>query len=262
MANKDKPEDKKEEVKDDIETKDLGSLDEEHKKAQAEVDEPEVEEEVDELDEDEEEEVEDKPKDEVIAPPVEPEEDKPVDETKVKIKGADGKTYEVSSIDDLPDDFEPTSYKELAKASVELAEKAQTDKANSAKKEEERLKKEEETRVTALQESWNTEIKELTKSGLIPKDKGESEKLVQKVYDYMGDELKDGNLIEKFSTGFKAYMYDQDSKDRVKKDAVEKKDKGSMVMGSGGTGGKPKYMEAPPSGLTLDQVHHQVLQSL
>lgn len=227
---------------------------------------------------------EDKP--EPVAPPVEPE--KPVEqpsvdtditkpgESKIAIRSIDGKTYYFNNREEVPDDFEPTNYKELMNASTAFAKKEQADEAIAAANEEARVNAETEAenqkRVESMTQSWENDAKSLTESGLLPKDPKANEEAKNKVYDYMDAEMKKGNVYTSFNQAFKAMMWDeQQKKAKAEKRAEDeaKKKRGGMVQpGSGGSSAPStsvrgnRIIEAPPTGAGLDAIHRKTLETL
>lgn len=174
---------------------------------------------------------------------------------KIKVKSFDGKTYYFNNLDEVPDDFEPASYKEWGRAVQDFTDKA----ANDRQAEIDRAKAEEqkatERRVNDMQKSWDKDIKDL---GLT------KEKDIDEVYSYMESQLKEGVVIDNFKQAYKAMKWDRTEEERVKQENKMKKLRGGMVQG-GGTmppeGGR-KVFEAPPRGVSLDAVHQNVLRNL
>lgn len=186
---------------------------------------------------------------------------------KIAVKGFDGKTYYFNNLDEVPEDFEPSSYKEWGRAVQRFTDKAQNDK----KDEEERLAKQAEDekveRLKTIKAGWKRDIDQLTESKALPEDEKERQEVIDKVFGLMNDELTKGRVLE-FAPAYEIYQFRQ-GKDEVSKRKKEvdqeKKDKGSRVQGAGTGGGKapkPKVIEGPPPGVSLDQVHEQVLGSL
>jgi hypothetical protein len=205
-----------------------------------------------EQDSDDEEEV--KPKEDIKA------DDTPPAPQKISVKDSDGKTHEFASLDEVPDDFEPETYKSwgIFVADMAVLEKNRQDDLKSV--EELNAKTEREASIKAMQDGWDKEIAELK----IEKDKAD------KVFALMGEELEAGRRIDSFTHAYEIYEY-RHREDEVEKkkqeEVVAKKKAGSKVMGSGsGVATDPKTqgrtIEAPPRGVSLDDVHAKVLGSL
>lgn len=172
---------------------------------------------------------------------------------KVPIKSFDGKTYYFNNLDEVPDDFEPASYKQLMVGVDALRDKAETDRKTVADAEKAAEKAELKKRTDAMQVSWDKDIKDL----------GINEKDAEAVYDYMETSLKAGIPIDNFSTAYKAMKYESMQEDHDKELTDKKKQRGARVQ-SGGSGGGDKPIEkiAPPPGVSLDQVHQRALREL
>lgn len=182
----------------------------------------------------------------------------------VKVKSYDGKVYEFNSLDDVPEDFEPSSYKEFARFTREMIKKENTDAEileNNRTLVEEKEKQE---RVDAIKAGWDADIKSLDAE--LPKDPNERKELTDAVFNLMNEELSKGKVID-FAPAYEIYMYRESQKEKIEnlnRIAEDKKRRGGMVVGNSpaGNGPKTKVIEAPPQGTSLDDVHASVLGSL
>lgn len=284
----DAKDDSKDELKDELKdgqelTLDLGQA---HEKAIHELDkEEELDEEEDKPDdkkdegedekEDEEQKDESKDKDEDVseelpADSIDEEEDElvlPIDETKISVKDSDGNVQEFDSLEDIPDDFEPFSYKEFGLAVGKLTERGIERKAAERKAEKDQEAKEKEERLTKMKKTWDDDLEALIKEGEIDKD--DNKEVVDGVYKVMQEELLADRPASSFRQAYEIYSYRENKKaiaERKEKLNKEKKARGAKVQ-PGGSGvstpsNKSKVFEAPPSGVSLDQVHEKVLNSL
>lgn len=195
-------------------------------------------------------------------------------EGKIALKNADGDIFYFNNLNEVPDDFEPISQVQWAKADRAFRDKEQTelvDRTNQFEQERER-------EVASLNKSWREDIATLTKTGELPKDKADRKAVVEEVFAFMQAELeavkddkdKARRVIDSFADTFERYQYRKDqiakieatNKDKKEKSDL-KKDKGSRVTASGNKpAGKGKVIEAPPAGLGLDALHESVLGSL
>jgi hypothetical protein len=223
---------------------------------------------------------------EPVTPPTPATPDKPVVDTditkpgegKVAIKDVDGKTFYFNSLDEVPDSFEPVSYKELMRGVDELGEKRRADAKTAADNQEKADKEAADAELTQrsqdMQKSWDEDTTELVRAGTLPNEPAKLEAAKEEVYAYMESELKKGNAITSFKTAYKNMMYD---KEQVAKTAKQKevddakKKRGAMVQpgSGGGNDGKPatgstqgRVLEAPPSGAGLDAVHAHAVSQL
>jgi hypothetical protein len=192
-------------------------------------------------------------------------------EPKVQIKDYEGNVHEFDKIEDVPDDFEPASYKEWGVAvqnfvHKDAAERKQLDAIEKTKADKERIE-----RINEIKAEWDKEVVALTADKRLPEDAKERAKVIDSVYNLMGEENKQGRQIDSFTHAYEIYNYRQGLKqqDDDRQKAIDiKKSKGSMVMSSGsGVSGeaKPKQgrvIEAPPTGISLDAIHENVLGSL
>lgn len=191
-------------------------------------------------------------------------------EGKVAIKNTEGETFYFNNLDEVPDDFQPLSYKALMAGTKELLIKEQKDAEDAAKALDEQVQAENDARAQAMQESWETDAKTLSEQGLLPKAGKELEDAKEEVYSYIESEMKKGNIITSFSQAYKSMQYDRIEAEKAAEKAKldkAKKDRGAMVQ-SGSGGGSPsvapkaKVIAAPPQGATLDMVHNNVISTL
>lgn len=209
-------------------------------------------------------------------PPKEPEEEADIVSTVeksiplVKIKDSDGKVHEFAKVDDIPEDFEPATYKELTVATSKLTRREMEVESKIRDAEADREIKERNERVEKIKSEWLAEEEALLKSGDLPKDQEERSKVVEAVYEIMQESSSSGAPINKFTQAFEIYQYrkgKEDAANEFKKADDEKKKKGSKVMSGGGgaissKSSKGKVIEAPPSGISLDQLHENILGTL
>jgi hypothetical protein len=185
-------------------------------------------------------------------------------EGKVAFKDAEGKTYYIKDEDQLPDDYEPASYKEMLKAQRELvnSQNSWQQKIQDIRSESEELVEEEEKaqRITDLHAAWDTEIKELKDAGRITDDK-----TINEVYALMGEWNAKGKTIPSFEMAFEMWEAKQgkstDAEDKKKRADLKKK-KGGKVLGTHSSSKKTGPIEGPPSGTSLDDLHAQVMNEL
>jgi len=203
------------------------------------------------------------PKVETPAPVVEPVLDTDITKNgngKIGIKDSEGNQYYFNNMDELPDDFEPESYKAFGVFNSQMAVKAQSD-ARVA--EEQRARKDAETQQAEIDEvtqRWDKEIEVLTKGGVLPTDEKEREAEVGDTYAYIAKNLSDGVVIDSFAAANKAMKFDREQEAKAKANkakAEATKKRGSMVMGGGGgtPSGTKKETEPLPAGTSLDAVH-------
>jgi len=199
------------------------------------------------------------------------EELKPKDIPKVKVKDYDGNVHEFETIDEIPDDFEPSSYKEYGKAIRDLTNRENEVRADQQRIETAKETKERNDRIDRIQAQWNKEIEALVKQGKIAKDEEEKQDMVNEVYKTMTAEMKEGRSVDSFLQAFEITQYRKSAEDKTKRKeelVKQKKARGGKVMSSGGaapsgqSGVGGKTFEAPPSGVSLDDVHARVLGSL
>jgi hypothetical protein len=187
---------------------------------------------------------------------------------KIKVKDSEGKEHEFASTDEIPDDFEPETYKAFAVATSKLAQREIAVEREVKKAQTEKIDKERNERIEKIKEQWDVDLKALVKSGDIPKDEAEQKPVVDGVYKIMQDEMTAGRPVNSFTQAFEIYSYRQSLEDKKKSQEKindEKKKRGAMILpgGSANPGkAKTKVFEAPPSGVSLDQVHEKVLGSL
>ena len=186
-------------------------------------------------------------------------------EGKVAFKGYDGTTYYVNNEDELPDDFEPASYKDFAKALRELDKVSRQRDEEDLKRQKAEAQKQNSERVKKINESWDEDITQLTEAGYIPSG-DEGTKVVDNVFAFMEKELNDAAKKGKpipsssFATAFVKYQKEE----RKKQDAEDKKRRGGRVRGNADTsseGSKPSKPLAYTGG-GLDAVHEEVMGDL
>jgi len=184
-------------------------------------------------------------------------------EGKVAIKDSEGNTAYFNSLEEVPDDFEPASYKELMRSVSLLNKKEAKDEAVAQEAELEAVNKKSQEDIDAVIKSWDADVAVLTKAGILSDDDALREVEVADTYAYIGKKLSDGISMDSFAEAHKAMKFDQlqeaTAADKKKK-SDNKKKQGSMVMGGGGaTSGKKeggsREIEAPPPGIGLDAVH-------
>lgn len=256
-----------EEIKDE-KPKDKPNLDQVHESEQRKVDAEDAgedkkeDEKVEEKPEEEVEEVEDK-EEEVIEE--KPEKPVKIDPKKVSVKAFDGKTHQFDSLDEVPDDFEPASYKEWGRAVLDFDRKAKDDKQQADNEAKEQLDKDNAKAAKDLEKSWETDIKDLAKEGLLPKDLKERGEAAQEVYDYMQSQVDKGVVVNNFREAFKAVSYEKMAKEKADKDKKAndlKKQRGGMVQSGGAPNSRPGVRRGPPPGVSLDQLHQHTIANL
>jgi len=195
---------------------------------------------------------------------------------KVTVKSSKGEEFEISSAKDLPDDFEPYTYKAYGEALEELADnKAEFSKAMG---EYESAVEKRESIVLShnMKKGWDSEIEELVKTGFLSDDESEKRTVTSKVFEYMISETAKGNKNMSFTAAYKSWKLDNLEEERKKesdkaakeaaekKKNAEKKRRGGLV--SGNRGGKSAEKESSrdtmPSGLTISQVEARLLRGL
>lgn len=190
---------------------------------------------------------------------------------KVAVKSFDGKTYYFNSLDEIPEDFEPSSYKETMRAGKEFARKEQADEVATETAKVTAQQAEAKQRADDLQESWEKDATTLVQAGVLPNKPDELEAAKEEVYSYIEAEMKKGNIITNFNQAYKAMKYDerieQDKADQKKSNDLKKKRGGMVQSGSGGSSpstnsNKGRTIEAPPAGIGLDAVHNRAIESL
>lgn len=193
-------------------------------------------------------------------------------EGKVAIEDAEGKTFYFNNLDELPNDFEPATYKGWMVATKALLRKEDTDLANKTKADEAAAQGVQRERAEALEKSWDIDAADLTSAGLFPKDETKNLAAREEVLNYMEAEMKKGNTISSFKQAFKAMSFDKEQAAKAEaqkqEDGAKKKRGGVVQPGSGGSTAPPatnrggKVIQGPPSGATLDQVHTHVTSDL
>lgn len=191
---------------------------------------------------------------------------------KVAIKDSLGKTWYFNNTDEVPDDFEPASYKALMVGNKALWQKEQSDAKQAADEKEKEAFDARAAESKRLVDNWTTESEQLASTGLLPKDAAKRQAVENEVYEYMESEMKKGNIISSFTQAFKALAFDkqQEADNKRQKEINDaKKKRGSIVQGGSGadkvttTGrGGGRMIEAPPSGASLDAVHQRAISQL
>lgn len=178
---------------------------------------------------------------------------------KVAVKDAEGNTFYFNNTGEIPDDFEPASYKELMLAGNALARKEISDETAAREAETRKEAQRQQEEIDAVTNSWDKDIDVMTKGGMLPADDKERETAIGDTYAYIAKNLADGVIIDSFAQAHKAMLYDREQEAKVaadKKAADTKKNKGAKVLsGSGGISGKPKVYDSLPPGTSLDAVH-------
>lgn len=199
---------------------------------------------------------------------------------KVAIKDADGNTFYFNNLDEVPDDFEPASYKSLMVGTKALLVKEQNDE-QAAKDATVTAEREAHVKATQdLQDSWEEDATSMVRAGTLPNEPKKLEAVKNEVYDYIESELalynktggKEGSIVASFSQAYKGMMYDKGQAEAANKQKEindAKKKRGAIVQGGSGADASDvkttrgnKVIEAPPSGVGLDAVHNRAIASL
>lgn len=192
-------------------------------------------------------------------------------EGKVAIKDAEGNTLYFNNLEEVPDDFEPASYKTLMAGTKALLQKEQDDAAATKVAESDAVTAAHKKATDDMQASWEADASKLVQSGVLPNEPKKLEAAKNEVYNYIESELKNGNIITSFNQAYKALQYDKQQakavEDQKEVDRAKKERGGVVQPGSGGnSSGSPaprsKIIEAPPSGVGLDAVHARALSQL
>lgn len=191
-------------------------------------------------------------------------------ENKIAVRGFDGKTYYFNDLKEVPDDFEPASYKAWGMAVQEFTDKAANDKAHAqADKdlaEQNAAKERQDETAKAIQTSWDTDIKTLTDTKVLPTDQKAREAAVAETYQYIADQLEKGVVIDNFTSAYKSIQYDKmvakQAEDQKKLDDAKKKNGGMVQPGGAPEAPKGRMVEAPPAGVGLDAVHQKYTHQL
>lgn len=189
-----------------------------------------------------------------------------VDPSKYKVKFVDfaGKEHLVNSADELPDDFEPKNYKDFARSTQELTYKQAEYRQDVAKANATKIYAEREDRIGKIQQGWDTDIDRLSKSGALPKEETERKKVVEGVFEVIEESLKAGQPLDSFAYAYEIYQNRQtaaEAKARQEQTIKNKKTRGAMIQGSSNSN-RGSAIVAPPTGMSLDDVHDQVVSSL
>lgn len=200
------------------------------------------------------------------APQLDTDTSKPGD-NKVSVRDYEGKTHHFNNWEEVPDDFEPASYKEWGVFTDRMNQKLADDRESQRQAERAEAEAENAKQVKELQQSWDGEITSLTNAKVLPTDEKEREAVIDGVYNYMASQLSKGVVIDSWAEAYKGYSWEQMQKENQDKQQQlndNKKRRGSMVQGAGTPqpSSKPKIYEALPPGITLDQAHERALESL
>lgn len=184
---------------------------------------------------------------------------------KVAVKGYDDKTYYFNDLDEVPEDFEPKSYKEFGRFVSKMTEKEASDRMAASEAEAKAIEDERTSRIQSIKDDWDRDIKSLTDNKTLPADEKERQPVIDAVFDVMNEKLARGKVID-FETGYEIYASKQGNdkkEEEINKSNEDKKKRGAMVAGAGtGASAKPRIIEGPPAGTSLDDVHEAVLNSL
>lgn len=191
---------------------------------------------------------------------------------KVKFIDADDKEFFVHNADELPDDFQPRSYKEYASAVQKLPLVQAKFESDKSKAEADKAKSDDQQRQLELANSWKADIERLSQAGQLPKDKAKLEKEASKVFDFMASEMKknvesngkEGAIIDNFAVAHELMVAREAKadKDKQQQQIVDNKKKRGAMVGSGGNNNVTGPISAPKMGTTLDDLHEQVVGSL
>lgn len=180
-------------------------------------------------------------------------------EGKVAIKDADGKTFYFNNTDEIPDDFEPESYKALMVGTKQLYKKEAADEQAEKERRVSTEQQRQQAEIDEVTTRWDKEQETMTKAGVLPADEKERENEIGDTYAYISKKLGEGILIESFAEGYKSMKYDQEQAAKAKatkQREEDRKTRGSKVMGGGGQTPSVKKEVAPlPPGTSLDAVH-------
>lgn len=189
---------------------------------------------------------------------------------KIAIRDSEGTTFYFNNLEEVPDTFEPLSYKELMVGTKALLAKEQEDAKAAAAAEDAKVVAEQQKASDDLQKAWENDASALVRAGKLPDEPKKLEAAKEEVYKYIEDEMKKGNIITSFAQAYKSLQYDKQQEANAKKQKElndAKKKRGAMVQGGGGGGGASnprttKVIEAPPAGVGLDAVHNRAINSL
>jgi hypothetical protein len=199
---------------------------------------------------------EEEPEEEPIVIPPEPELDtditKPGD-GKIGIKNSDGEMNYFNNLDEVPDDFEPASYKEYSKFNVDMSRKMIEDERYAKEREIAINQKAQQEEIDAVTAAWDKDIDVLTRGGILPEDEAARTAEINDVYAYISQKISEGVIVDSFAEAHKAMMYDKMKAEKIK----TTKAKGSTVMGGSAVPSGKKDIEPLPAGITLDQVHQK-----
>lgn len=170
---------------------------------------------------------------------------------KIAVKDSDGNTFYFNNMDEVPDDFEPSTYKEWGVFTSKMAVKSQEDAQAARDSEIAKAQKAQQAEIDAVTSRWDQEQGVMVKAGMLPTDAKQREEEVTDTYVYISKKLEEGVVIESFAEAHKARKFEESQK----KKAEVRRDKGAKVMG--GNGGAPDKREHKPlpAGTSLDAVH-------
>lgn len=184
---------------------------------------------------------------------------------KVAVKDFEDKTHYFNNLEEVPEDFEPKSYKEFGRFVQKMTDKEQSDRKAVEEAGLKAVQDERDARIKSIKDDWDRDIKTLTDNKTLPADEKERQPVIDAVFDVMNEKLARGKVID-FETGYEIYASKQsgdDKKDAADKSNADKKKRGAMVAGAGsGASAKPRMIEGPPAGTSLDDVHESVLRGL
>lgn len=206
--------------------------------------------------------------------PVEPDTDtsKP-GKDKVAIKDYNGTQFYFNNLDEVPDDFEPQSYKTWARAVQQFSDKAIEERKAESERAAREAELENTVRVERIKKGWQDDIAQLDKDKALPTEQKDRQTTIDAVFSLMNEELAKGRILD-FAPAFEIYQFrngKDEAKERADQQAQEKKDRGSRVQGAGSgsnssgnvrSNAAGRIVEAPPSGVSLDDIHSSVLGSL
>lgn len=102
------------------------------------------------------------------------------------VEDAEGTSYKINSIEDLPEDFTPKNNRQIIQILQDLS-KAEGEKAKyETDQQTQAVEADKAERVASIQEGWNSEIKDLQAQKRIPT--GADNERIAQVYKYMGEE--------------------------------------------------------------------------
>lgn len=179
---------------------------------------------------------------------------------KIAVKDSDGKQWYFNNLDEVPDDFEPDTYKNWGKAVEQFARKSISDDRAAEENRIREAQAAQQKEIDDVTNRWDAEQATMLKSGLLPKDAKEREVAVNDTYVYIGQKLREGIVIESFEQAHKARLWDEEQankgKERQQKGEQRQSKGGKVLPGSSGAlPGKKKESTQLPPGTSLDAVH-------